>query len=129
VCRDRASRLARGPGLLAVGYEQFGSEAELAADPIKHLYHVYVNINVRGRAPAPPPRAGQLAELTPRPAVRVPVRAPRACPRTPQRQAGEDDKAPQYTEIHDKARAYFKRMEDGPPRAARTRSGARPRAC
>ncbi|KAG5460118.1 MAG: hypothetical protein BJ554DRAFT_7875 [Olpidium bornovanus] len=32
-------------GLLAVGYKRFGSEEELAADPIKHLFDVYVKIN------------------------------------------------------------------------------------
>ncbi|ORY01529.1 arginyl-tRNA synthetase [Basidiobolus meristosporus CBS 931.73] len=55
-------------GLLAVGYEKYGSEAELDHDPIKHLYHVYVKINA---------------------------------------DANEDDS------IHEQARGYFKRMEDG----------------
>ncbi|OMJ09071.1 putative arginine-tRNA ligase, cytoplasmic [Smittium culicis] len=55
-------------GLLAIGFEHFGNEEELAKDPIKHLYDVYVQIN---------------AEATEKP------------------------------EIHDQARAYFKRMEDG----------------
>lgn len=32
-------------GLLAVGFEKYGSEAELEEDPIKHLYEVYVKIN------------------------------------------------------------------------------------
>ncbi|KAG2175965.1 hypothetical protein INT44_000443 [Umbelopsis vinacea] len=55
-------------GLLAVGYERYGSEEALFKDPINHLFHVYVNIN---------------------------------------RDAEADDT------IHDEARAYFKRMEDG----------------
>ena len=33
-------------GLLAVGFERFGSEEELLKDAIKHLYDVYVQINV-----------------------------------------------------------------------------------
>ena len=33
-------------GLLAVGYERYGSEEALIKDPINHLFHVYVNINV-----------------------------------------------------------------------------------
>lgn len=33
-------------GLLAIGFEKYGSEAELKEDPIKHLYEVYVKINV-----------------------------------------------------------------------------------
>ncbi|KAJ2452931.1 arginyl-tRNA synthetase [Coemansia sp. RSA 2336] len=32
-------------GLLAIGFERFGSEEQLKADPIKHLYEVYVQIN------------------------------------------------------------------------------------
>ncbi|ORY95022.1 arginyl-tRNA synthetase [Syncephalastrum racemosum] len=32
-------------GLLAVGYERYGDEAKLLADPIHHLYDVYVRIN------------------------------------------------------------------------------------
>ena len=33
-------------GLLAVGFEKYGSESELENDPIKHLFDVYVKINV-----------------------------------------------------------------------------------
>lgn len=33
-------------GLLAVGYERYGSEEALVNDPINHLFHVYVSINV-----------------------------------------------------------------------------------
>jgi len=55
-------------GLLAVGYERYGSEEALVHDPINHLFHVYVSIN---------------------------------------RDAEADDT------IHNQARAYFKRMEDG----------------
>ncbi|KAI8364396.1 hypothetical protein BD560DRAFT_373139 [Blakeslea trispora] len=32
-------------GLLAVGFARYGSEEKLVADPIKHLYDVYVQIN------------------------------------------------------------------------------------
>ncbi|KAI9352793.1 putative arginine--tRNA ligase, cytoplasmic, partial [Obelidium mucronatum] len=55
-------------GLLAVGYEKYGSEEKLTQDPIRHLFEVYVKIN---------------ADATENPA------------------------------IHDDARAYFARMEDG----------------
>ena len=33
-------------GLLAVGFEVYGSNEQLEKDPIKHLYEVYVKINV-----------------------------------------------------------------------------------
>ncbi|KAJ2714926.1 arginyl-tRNA synthetase [Coemansia spiralis] len=55
-------------GLLAVGFERHGSEDKLAADPIDHLFDVYVKINADA----------------------------------------EEDPA-----IHDAARAYFRKMEDG----------------
>ncbi|CAG8448528.1 6657_t:CDS:2 [Ambispora gerdemannii] len=55
-------------GLLAIGFEKYGSEEELLKDPIKHLYDVYVKIN----------------------------------------KDAETDKG-----VDDKARSYFKSMEDG----------------
>ncbi|KAF9919399.1 hypothetical protein BX616_000010 [Lobosporangium transversale] len=55
-------------GLLAVGFERYGSEEKLLEDPIKHLFDVYVKIN----------------------------------------QDAKENNA-----VHDEARAYFKKMEDG----------------
>ncbi|KAJ9107601.1 hypothetical protein QFC21_001060 [Naganishia friedmannii] len=37
-------------GLLALGFRKFGSEEELEADAIKHLYDVYVKINAEAEA-------------------------------------------------------------------------------
>lgn len=37
-------------GLLAVGFDKYGSEEELKADPIKHLFEIYVKVNDDGRA-------------------------------------------------------------------------------
>jgi arginyl-tRNA synthetase len=36
-------------GLLAVGFEKFGSEEQLRIDPIRHLYDVYVKTNVAAK--------------------------------------------------------------------------------
>ncbi|KAF9900555.1 hypothetical protein EC991_007178 [Linnemannia zychae] len=55
-------------GLLAVGFERYGSEEKLLEDPIKHLFDVYVQINVDAK---------------------------------------------ENEAVHDEARAYFKKMEDG----------------
>ncbi|GJJ72550.1 arginyl-tRNA synthetase [Entomortierella parvispora] len=55
-------------GLLAIGFERYGSEEKLLADPIKHLFDVYVQINVDAK---------------------------------------------ENEAVHDEARAYFKKMEDG----------------
>eukprot|EP01113_Clastostelium_recurvatum_P028048 TRINITY_DN3397_c0_g1_i2.p1 TRINITY_DN3397_c0_g1~~TRINITY_DN3397_c0_g1_i2.p1 ORF type:complete len:589 (-),score=192.13 TRINITY_DN3397_c0_g1_i2:39-1805(-) len=63
-------------GLLAVGYERYGSEQELLADPIRHLYEVYVKIN-------------EVAN------------------------GNEEKKILPDPTVHDAARAYFRRMEDG----------------
>lgn len=59
-------------GLLAVGFEKYGDEAKLSADPINHLFEVYVRINKNIAD------EGEIAGGT-----------------------------------NDKAREYFKRMEDG----------------
>ena len=48
----------------------------------------------RGHAPSPPPPQ-------------------RVHGRNPQQEAGKDEAAEVYKAIHDRARAYFKRMEDG----------------
>ncbi|KAM9971703.1 hypothetical protein ACTFIW_011686 [Dictyostelium discoideum] len=79
-------------GLLAVGFEKYGSEEELLADPIKHLYNVYVQIN--GEAEKEEEAKKKYAEEI---------------------AAGVEPTAPLQTTptIHDTARAYFKRMEDG----------------
>ncbi|KAG8718475.1 hypothetical protein FRC08_005208 [Ceratobasidium sp. 394] len=55
-------------GMIAVGFDKYGSEEALARNAIKHLYEVYVKINA---------------------------------------DANDDES------VHDAARAYFKRMEDG----------------
>jgi arginyl-tRNA synthetase len=67
-CMSHSIYLRDTIGLLAVGYELYGSEEELNRDPIKHLFDVYVKINA------------------------------------------DAEKDPL---VHDKARAYFKRMEQG----------------
>jgi arginyl-tRNA synthetase len=38
----------RAIGILAVGFEKYGSEEKLAEDAITHLYEVYVKINADG---------------------------------------------------------------------------------
>lgn len=64
-------------GILAVGFEKYGSEEQLEKDPIQHLFEVYVKIN------------------------------------NDIREEGED--APNGT--NEKAREYFKRMENGDEKA------------
>ncbi|TPX38182.1 arginine---tRNA ligase [Synchytrium microbalum] len=65
-------------GVLAVGFDRYGSATKIKEDPIRHLFDVYVQIN---------------------------------------NDMGKDKEAPQYKEINEAARAYFKRMEDGDPSA------------
>lgn len=76
-------------GLLALGYEKYGDEAALKEDAIAHLYDVYVKVNKQAEEE-------EAAE----------------------KKALEDSEtnATEYTRkdtMHDKARAYFKAMEEG----------------
>lgn len=41
----RADSVVVLQGLLAIGFEKYGSEDELQRDAIMHLFHVYVSIN------------------------------------------------------------------------------------
>lgn len=66
-------------GVLAVGYERYGDEKQLAEDPINHLFQVYVRINKDIET--------------------------------------EGDSLPESESTDGKARQYFKRMEDGEPKA------------
>lgn len=71
-------------GLLAVGFEKYGSEEKLKADPIRHLFDVYVGIN----KDANPEETEENKQIFPQ------LKA-------------------QGKLVHDAARTYFKRMEDG----------------
>ncbi|KAK4048753.1 arginyl-tRNA synthetase [Microbotryomycetes sp. JL201] len=75
-------------GLLAVGYERYGSEEKLKEDPISHLYEVYVKINADGSV------TGK---------------------RTNDKGEEESDgvPTPEATAVHDKAREFFVGMEKG----------------
>ncbi|KAM0792037.1 hypothetical protein ACM66B_004745 [Microbotryomycetes sp. NB124-2] len=79
-------------GLLAVGYERYGSEEKLKEDPISHLYEVYVKINADGSA------TGK---------------------RTNDKGEEESDGVPtaEATAVHDQAREFFVGMENGDEKA------------
>ncbi|WDK16490.1 arginyl-tRNA synthetase [Colletotrichum graminicola] len=74
-------------GLLALGFERFGSEDALKADPINHLYEVYVKINA-----AMSDEKEQIAA---------------------KEQAGEDVAALKDNSLDEQARKYFKAMVAG----------------
>ena len=78
-------------GLLAVGFEKYGSEEQLAKDPINHLFEVYVKVNNDVREEA--------SEATGEPAVAD--------------AADADEKKVQASSTNEKARQFFRRMEDG----------------
>ncbi|KAJ2181201.1 arginyl-tRNA synthetase, partial [Coemansia sp. RSA 530] len=71
-------------GLLALGFERFGTEEELVADPIKHLFDVYVKVSAAAKEEAEHIEA-----------------------------MDADAAAAAGPTIQDQARAYFKSMEDG----------------
>lgn len=76
-------------GLLALGYEAFGDDEALQQDAISHLYDVYVKINKQATEE-------EDAEKK----------------RREQCESDGTTYVPQDT-LHDKARAYFRAMEDG----------------
>ncbi|KAG5357186.1 Arginine--tRNA ligase, cytoplasmic [Yarrowia sp. C11] len=67
-------------GVLAVGFDRYGSEEKLVTDPIQHLFEVYVQINKDMEAEKEASKA----------------------------ETGEESSA-----TDDKAREYFRKMEDG----------------
>ncbi|CAA21267.1 mitochondrial and cytoplasmic arginine-tRNA ligase Rrs1/Mrs1 [Schizosaccharomyces pombe] len=76
-------------GLLAIGYKKYGDEDQLKSNPIRHLYDVYVKVN---------------ADAT------------EEDEKIQKDKAEAESKGLPYTpplSLHDKAREFFKRMEDG----------------
>lgn len=92
-------------GVLALGFEKYGSEEELVKNPIGQLYDVYVKISADARAEAESVKAKK-EEIT---ALKA---------------KGEDASALEAevqkildTGVDEQARAYFKAMVDGEPKA------------
>lgn len=107
-------------GLLAVGFDRYGSEEALTADPIKHLYEVYVKINAdakkeiedwvkaeRKRKLAKAAETGEkvIIENDKKEMVELVEDMPNT--------RAEEDAGDQNSPIHSAARALFKGMEDG----------------
>lgn len=67
-------------GVLAVGFERYGSEEQLVTDPIQHLFEVYVQINKDMEA---------------------------------EKEASKEATGEETSATDDKAREYFRKMEDG----------------
>jgi arginyl-tRNA synthetase len=80
-------------GLLALGFEEFGSEEALKADPINHLYEVYVQINKLNEEQKEEIKALEAEGKT------------------------EDAAKKKEEALDEQARRYFKAMEDGEEKA------------
>lgn len=78
-------------GLLALGWEKWGNEEALQADPINHLFNLYVQINRE---------LGDQKEAI-----------------EEKKKAGEDVSALEADSLDEQARKYFRRMVDGEPKA------------
>ncbi|KZT54638.1 arginyl-tRNA synthetase [Calocera cornea HHB12733] len=94
-------------GLVAVGFERYGSEEALKTDAIHHLYDVYVKINRDGD----PEKAVQTAVTDFFKATKEEKLAKEA-----QWEKLRDYIQQAYNEsyaVHDAAREFFRRMEDG----------------
>lgn len=111
-------------GILAVGFEKYGSEEELLADPIKHLYNVYVKINDDAREETKNlieeerKRLLLEAEKTGTKATILDdKKVPTELTETLEVQRSEKEWADAQSTIHGSARALFRRMEDQEPEA------------
>ncbi|CAK9438762.1 uncharacterized protein LODBEIA_P29860 [Lodderomyces beijingensis] len=78
-------------GLLAVGFEKYGSEEKLAQDPINHLFEVYVKVNNDVR--------NETNEATGESQEGV--------------DASEQDEKKIQSSTNEQAKQFFRRMEDG----------------
>lgn len=95
-------------GVLAIGFELYGSEEELEKNPIGHLYDVYVKISKTAAEEADTIKAAK-EEIT------------------KLKEKGEDTSAEQQKikkieeeGVDERARQYFKRMTEGDPEALGT---------
>ncbi|KAI5966321.1 SYR1 [Candida pseudojiufengensis] len=79
-------------GLLAIGFERYGSEELLLEDPINHLFEVYVKINNDVRNETNANTEGEKNE---------------------EFDASEQDEKKLQSSTNEEARNFFKRMEDG----------------
>ncbi|GAB7350129.1 hypothetical protein MBLNU459_g0792t1 [Dothideomycetes sp. NU459] len=92
-------------GVLAVGFNQFGSDEKLEENPIGHLYEVYVKISAISR------EEGEQIK-----ALKEQVTAAQAKDEPVTEQQAEIEKL-EKTGVDQQARDYFKRMVDGDPEA------------
>ena len=107
-------------GVLAVGFDKYGNEDKLQEDPIKHLYDVYVAINLdankevehairaeRVRILADAAAKGTIATIVNEKKETIELKEDLPFTRA------EEDYGDKASAIHTEARAIFKRMEDG----------------
>jgi arginyl-tRNA synthetase len=99
-------------GLLANAFEYYGSEEKLKADPIGHLYDIYVEINkvsgpqeaeIKGKKD----KLKELKEAKPIPEVEI-------------SELEKEISELEANSENEKARQSFKRLEDGDPKALET---------
>ncbi|KAF2764314.1 arginyl-tRNA synthetase [Teratosphaeria nubilosa] len=120
-------------GVLAQGFEKYGSEAELERDPIKHLNEVYVKINRDNAEEQKPVQAltekkEELEKLKNAPKPKKPAKGKEAEPVPEVKWTAEQEKELQdviaqiektqeelasIPSIDEKARRFFKRMVEG----------------
>ncbi|KAK6873024.1 Arginine--tRNA ligase, cytoplasmic [Candida tropicalis] len=79
-------------GLLAVGFQRYGSEEKLATDPINHLFEVYVKINQDVSKETSEATGAAQAEGV---------------------DAAEQDEKTIQSSTNEEARRFFRKMEDG----------------
>ncbi|KAF2857241.1 arginyl-tRNA synthetase [Piedraia hortae CBS 480.64] len=122
-------------GVLSQGFEKYGSDEELKADPIKHLNEVYVKINQdnaeeQRTAKALATKKDELEKLKTPPKPKKPAKEPVPEVKWTEEQEKElqsvtaelekeQQRLVDLPSIDEKARRFFKRMVDGDPEALR----------
>eukprot|EP00026_Physarum_polycephalum_P005259 Phypoly_transcript_05290.p1 GENE.Phypoly_transcript_05290~~Phypoly_transcript_05290.p1 ORF type:complete len:602 (+),score=148.51 Phypoly_transcript_05290:124-1929(+) len=90
-------------GLLAVGFEKFGSEEKLAQNPIRHLFDVYVQINAEVEPIKPKKKKNKKKSK----------KGQQEEEKEEEKREPTEEEIQRAREVEAAARAYFRRMEDG----------------
>lgn len=108
-------------GLLAIGYQRWGDKQLLKEQPIKHLFDIYVRVNRWARIQAPPKAAPAGDAIKDAEAEKPSEPKKEKCPFSDFE--GDEDALRKHLQanfpaeaaydVHEEARKYFKRMEDG----------------
>lgn len=100
-------------GLLAVGFSKWGNSELLKTQPIRHLFEVYVKVNLWARLQDAEPEAKAGEEDKKKDEFTCPFCPVKGTETELRAHLGPAHPEEAAFKVHDEARKYFKRMEDG----------------